>query len=80
MPGEISASYDPEWGTSTQRDEIAESLGDVYETVSDILGGRPPMDIRKLVHADAPGLIDGQLTEKEWRLIRFAIERAKESL
>ena len=79
MPGEISTSYDPEWGTSSQKADIDHALAGVYEKVSTLLG-KPPIDIRVLVHEDFPLHMAACFTEKDWRLIRFALERARESL
>jgi hypothetical protein len=81
MPGPVSDSYDPEWGTSDNTEMISHSLGKVYAKISRILGGKPPIYILELCRAeDMRGVISATLTEKEWRLIRFAIERARESL
>lgn len=88
MPGPISDSFDPEWGTSSVADEISDSLSEMYSLVSAIIErGLPteastkPIDIRVL--ASSPELqtrITATLTEQQWRLLRFALERAKESL
>lgn len=80
MPGPMSDSYDPEWGTSSNAAEISEALDEVYHRVSGVLGGRPPQEILGLVRSDLPQPISATLTEREWRLIRFALERANESL
>ena len=83
MPGSVSDSYDPEWGTSSAKEEIIDALDGVYSKLSTILGNKPPMDIRKLVaikESDEEITLAGSLQEKEWRLIRFAIERALDSL
>ena len=80
MPGPISDSYDPEWGSSSNVAEIVEILDEVYAKVANILGGQPPMFILDLVKADLPEPIDAILTTKEWRIIRFALERARDSI
>jgi hypothetical protein len=80
MPGPISDSYDPEWGTAERCQEIRESLSKVYEQVSNVLGNESPMYILDLVNAELPKEITASLSEKEWRLIRFAIERALDSI
>jgi hypothetical protein len=82
MPGPVSDSYDPEWGTSFNAHCIKEALDGVYARLSKILGNQPPMDIRVLVDAHLPKPIGASpaLTEKEWRLLRFAVERAKDSI
>ncbi len=80
MPGPVSDSYDPEWGTSAHGEEIRSALDEVYDRVSGILGGREPMDIRVLVCSELDDPIAATMTEHEWRLIRFALERAGESI
>ena len=80
MPGPVSDSYDPEWGTGERADAIRSALGWVYGDVSRILGNRPPMFVGDLVEADLPAPITATLTERQWRLIRFALERAGESI
>lgn len=87
MPGPVSDSYDGEWGTGSNRDEIDEALKRVYEDVSDLLDHQPPMYVLDIIRAeyDADGISRvvtpyRRFTEREWRLIRFALERARESL
>lgn len=81
MPGPVSDSYDPEWGTIAEAEEIYDSLQRVYKKVSKILGEKPPIYIKELVLAnDLNTLLTAELTEQEWRIIRFAIERAYHSL
>lgn len=80
MPGPMSDSYDPEWGTSANAGEICEYLDEAYRKVSEILGNRPPIYILDLVRTPMPEPIQATLTTKEWRIIRFALERAKDSI
>lgn len=85
MPGSVSDSYDAEWGTAVQRAEIDDALAEVYKKLTSILGGKPPIDIRQLakhepISLQQPILIQAVLTERQWRLLRFAVERARESL
>lgn len=80
MPGPVSDSYDPEWGTGANADAIGEALDRLYVEVSAILGDVPPMYVLDLVRADLPTPITATLTERQWRIIRFALERAEESL
>ena len=80
MPGPISDSYDPEFGTGENCALIGEALQGVYKKVSRILKNQPPLYILDLVKAKLPEPIEAKLTTKEWRLIRFALERAQESI
>ena len=79
MPGPVSDSYDPEFGTAANADEIRDALASVYTRLSKIIGAEP-LYIMDLVRADLQRPIAAKLTEKQWRLLRFAIERAKESI
>ncbi len=82
MPGPVSDPYDPEFGTGAECDAIKGALGEVRERVSTllILFGDETMHIQELVRVDLSQPIRATLTEKEWRLIRFALERAKDSI
>jgi hypothetical protein len=80
MPGSISDSYDPEWGTSGNASEIILCLDSVYDRVSDVLEHRDSKYILELIDVELPTQIPATLTEKEWRLIRFAIDRARNSI
>lgn len=81
MPGPVSDSYDPEWSTTAVADEIENQLKIVYARVSEVLLCKPPLDIRELINRDdLKKPIAAAMSEKDWRLIRFALERARESL
>lgn len=88
MPGPVSDSYDPEFGTSANAAEISSELREMYELLSGIIErgigpGRDPKPINILQLARADHLstkITATLSEQEWRLLRFALERALESI
>ena len=80
MPGPVSDALDPEWGTAANADEIREALTAAHREVSAVLGWRDPLYILDLVRSDLPTPIPATLTERQWRLIRFALERAGESI
>jgi hypothetical protein len=81
MPGPVSDSYDPEWGTGANAAEIADALDEVYKEVSGIVGNPTPLFILDLIKAQGMGVkVEHALTVKQWRIIRFALERSKESL
>ena len=81
MPGPVSDSYDPEFGTSHNVQQIKDALDDVYKTLTYVLDGQPPIYILDLVQADnLNNTIQARLTEKQWRLLRFCVERAGDSL
>jgi hypothetical protein len=82
MPGPVSDSYDPEWGTLANAESIEEALDSMYDRVSGILGQEPPVDIRVLVAESykRSRLLPATLTEWEWRIVRFALECASDSI
>lgn len=82
MPGPVSSSFDPEWGTSETSGAISDALETMYDRVTGILGGAEPKDIRHLAEQEheLTNAIPATLTEWEWRIIRFSLERAGESI
>lgn len=80
MPGPVSDSYDPEFGTQHNADIINIRLATLYHKVSTILENKPPLPILELIEAELYKPIVANLTEKEWRLLRFALERAIDSI
>lgn len=81
MPGPVSDSYDPEWGTGANAGEIVDAIQAVYDKLSVILGNQPPLWILDLVRSESLNrIIEAKLTEREWRILRFACERAKDSI
>lgn len=80
MPGPVSDAYDPEWGTAENAARIREALDQAHEEVSRILGEEPPMYVMDLIDAQLPTNITAVMNERSWRLIRFALERAGESI
>lgn len=83
MPGPVSDAYDPEWGTRANGAEISEALKDMYEMVGGILDDVEPVFILDVVRKefDNPSdLTTATLTTRQWRLLRFALERAIESI
>lgn len=80
MPGSVSDAYDPEFGTAEVAEDIREALREEYKRVSGILNYQPPVYVGELIHTDPGPTISEALSEKSWRLIRFALERAIESV
>jgi hypothetical protein len=82
MPGPVSDSYDPEWGTSSNAQDIVDAISKMYSRASGVLGGRPPVNIRELAYQEheLTHPITTTLSEWEWRIIWFALERAGDSI
>lgn len=81
MPGPVSDAYDPEWGTAANAETLRQALLFTRYQVSMFLNDAPPVYALELLEPGAyPDVIEAALTERFWRLIRFALERAAESL
>ena len=83
MPGPVSDSYDPEFGTGARAAEVLAALTKVRGVISEMIGSDELKDIVELaeryndvnLNVRAPGL-----NEEELRIIRFALDRASESM
>jgi len=79
MPGPISDSYDPEWGTSDNGREIRDALNLMHRALGAIIGSEPKW-ILDVVRSPSGKRITATLSEREWRILRFACERAEETI
>jgi hypothetical protein len=67
--------------TSDSRFRVRECLNEMHLLVSNILGLKPPIYIAELVNMNLPDRVKPvSLTEWQWRIIRFALERAEQSI
>ncbi len=78
MPGPVSDSFDPEFGTGENCEAIREELRRMYDEMSKVIGS-DPLPILEVVRGAGGKLIQGRL-EKDWRILRFALERALETI
>jgi hypothetical protein len=81
MAGPISDSYDPEFGTSTNAEMVSEAVGTVLQKIEPHLPtAKAP--ILTVVNPVFPSgkTVSLEFTERELRILRFAINRALESL
>jgi hypothetical protein len=82
MPGSISDSYDPEWGTAANADLIRKSIQNVRELVlSDLAGSRMvPKAIDDVCRGPNGTDFELHYFERQLRIILFALDRAFESI
>ena len=86
MPGPVSDCYHPEFSTEDNAQQIRDAIEDVHHQLTRILqvfGPAEPMYILDLVQGNSHDLeerIRFGLSKKEVRILRFACERAKESI
>lgn len=82
MPGPVSDSYDPEFSTGANatdvRDAITETSALITRKVFD--GDARLHSIVEVAQGGHGRRITASLTEREWRLIRFSLNRATESI
>ena len=79
MPGPVSDSRDPEFGTASNRHDVADAIEQVLSFTNDLLG--PDLKNIVVVAQGEPGRIHKtSLSEKSLRVIRFGLRRALEDL
>jgi len=75
MPGPISDSYDPVWGTSSNADEVLTALRDLRQQISDYLGV-PPRYILDVIRESDFELQPVVFSIRQLRMLRFALSVA----
>lgn len=80
MPGPVSDSYDPEFGTAENASVVCEAIVEIRGRITAGIGSETLLNIVELARA-----IDGPptavaLSERQLRIIRFCMNRALESL
>jgi hypothetical protein len=80
MPGPVSDSYDPEFSTSANAQDVREAIQDIVgRRLREVLG--PTLqNIVEVVHGEEGPQHTLTFTEQELRVIRFALNRALESI
>lgn len=79
MPGPVSDSYDSEFGTGANADDVRQAVKSVSEYVGSLLG--PALaDIVEVAEGEPGKKLQITLSERQLRLIRFACNRAVESI
>jgi hypothetical protein len=82
MPGPISDSYDPEFSTGERARSVREAIEEQRNRLSAILGDKL-LYIVDVIENNVSQTIEPvsfKLTEREMRIIRFALNRAIESI
>ncbi len=81
MPGPVSDSYDPEFSTAANAAEVEEAVKSVRDTITSIIGSEKLMNILDVCRMiENNPLHTAVFRERELRIIRFAMNRALESL
>ena len=81
MPGPVSDSYDPEFGTGSNAHDVGDAVRSLRSKVTDAIGNSELKNIVEVVHSRGGGAVATlHLDERELRVLRFALNRALESL
>ena len=81
MPGPISDSYDSEFGAASNADEIRDALSEVTLLIREYIIIKDLRYILDVVRGSpGTGVREALLDQRQLRLIRFALNRAIESI
>lgn len=80
MPGPVSDSYDPEFGTADNCERVKEAIEDARSAVSTIIGDSYLRDIVEVATGPDMRFINLVFSEKTLRVIRFALNRALDTI
>lgn len=77
MPGPVSDSYDPVWGTAENAAQVRQAIKRVRGEISQIIGSKPQyiLDVIRYKKNDE-NLRTVTLSERQLRIIRFCLSVA----
>lgn len=81
MPGPVSDSYDPEFSTGANVQEVAEAILALRDRATEAIGSEELKNILEVIrgkNGEAKTLL--VRNERELRILRFALNRALETL
>jgi len=79
MPGPVSDSYDPEFGTGANAHDVRSGMEGVVDEIGSVLGPGLRNIVEVAQGEDGPRF-ETRFSERELRLIRFGLLRAMESV
>ena len=80
MPGPVSDSYDPEFSTSANAQIVRDGIDEVRDQVSKYIGSDELKYIVTVCNDERKVARQCTFSERELRIIRFCLDRAKESI
>lgn len=80
MPGPVSDSFDPVWGTAANADEVRDGIREMVVVLTALLNDAPPCYILNVVRESnsEPIPAAGMLCERQLRILRYACRVALE--
>jgi hypothetical protein len=76
MPGPVSDSYDPEFGTAHNAAKVRSAVAAVGQRITDVIGSGELHYVLDVVDGGPGPSYTATFSEREWRLLRFAINSA----
>jgi len=80
MPGPVSDSYDPEFGTGDNAETVRAGIDDVRTRVTEAIGTEDLENIVEICDWARTRYLPIKLDERDLRIIRFCLDRALESI
>lgn len=80
MPGPVSDSYDPEFGTGANAEEVCLAIQNVVDFLGNLYLGPELKNIVEVVRGPQGKVVKVPLSEREMRTIRFGLNRAMETI
>lgn len=78
MPGPVSDSYDPVWGTAENEGIVLDGIREMDARLTEMLHNSPPRYILDVIREPNGDAATVTLTEREMRILRFACRVALE--
>jgi hypothetical protein len=80
MPGPVSDAYDPEFGTADNCERVKEAIELVKIAISAAIGDFNLHDILEVIDGPDARFVNSVFSERTLRIIRFALNRALETI
>lgn len=78
VPGPVSDSYDPVWGTAANADLVCDGIREMDVALTKMLHNSPPRFILDVVREDNQKRNSYAFSERELRILRYACRVALE--
>jgi hypothetical protein len=78
MPGPVSDSYDPVWGTAENESIVRDGISEMDAKLTEMLHNSPPRFILDVIREPNGKAFSVNLTEREMRILRFSCRVALE--
>lgn len=80
MPGPTSDSYDPEFGTGANAQDVRDAIQDIVDAIGLYIGSDLKNIVSVVQSPAATHRYSLRLTEKQLRVVRFGLNRALETI